>query len=124
MGGNTACAANASDTVFHFFPHCFDVRRELGIGEALGKQIERFENRQPGANQRDELLVKDQEFFEIDLLAPAHRNTRDGMPRLDGIDQETLLLVALPEVLFRRGFGYLLVDFAARVGIFQYELRH
>ena len=101
------------------------MRRELRVGQALGQQVQRFQNRQAGANQRDELLVEDQELLEVDLLlAAAHRHARDLAPRLDGVDQEALLREALAQVLFGGGFGHLLVDFAARIGVLEDELGH
>ncbi len=57
--------------VAHFFAHGFDVGLELGVGEALGQQVEALQNRQAGADQGDELLIEDEKFFEIELLAPA-----------------------------------------------------
>ena len=53
---------------------------ELRIGQPVGQQVEAFQNRQPGADQRDELLVEDQELFDIELLpAAAGRRPRAGM---------------------------------------------
>ena len=48
-----------------------DVGGEFGVGEALGEQVEGFQDGQAGADQGDELLVEDEEFFEIELLAAA-----------------------------------------------------
>src|ERR1700742_1493958 len=58
-------------TIANLFADGFDVGLELGVGEALGKQIEALENGQSGANQRNELLVEDQELFKIKLFAAA-----------------------------------------------------
>ena len=55
----------------HIVAHGIDVGREFRVGQPLGEQVERFQDRQAGADQRDELLVEDQEFFEIELLAAA-----------------------------------------------------
>ncbi len=53
------------DAAPDIFPHLVDGRRQLWVGEPFGEQVERLQNRQPGADQRDELLVKDQEFLKI-----------------------------------------------------------
>jgi hypothetical protein len=48
-----------------------DVGGELGVGEAVGEQVEPFEDREPGFDQRDELLIEDEELLQIQLLAAA-----------------------------------------------------
>ena len=56
-----------------------DVAPEFRVGEAVGEQVETFEDRQAGADEGDELLVEDQELFEIELLllaADARRERR------------------------------------------------
>ena len=80
----------------------------------------------PGANQRDELLVEDQELLQVDLLlaSAAHRDARDLAPRLDGVNQKALLGIAVAQFFFGCRFGHLLVHFAARIGVFQNEFRH
>ncbi len=129
MGGKTPClreGVRQKRAVFHLFADAFDVRRQLGVGQPLRQQIERFQDRQAGAHQRHELLVEDQEFFEIDLRfsrAP-HRDARDLAALLDGVDQEALLRVAVAQFLFGAGFGHLLVHLSARIGVFEDEFRH
>ena len=47
-----------------------------------------------------------------------------GHPRLDGIDQEALLRVAVAQFLFGAGGRYLLVDLAAPIRVFEDEFSH
>ena len=60
-------------TVAYIVADCLDVRTQLGIGQTIGQQVKAFEDRQAGADQRDELLVEDQELLDIDLLAAAQQ---------------------------------------------------
>ena len=46
------------------------------------------------------------------------------MRGLIGVDQEALLRVAVAQLLFGAGFGHLLVDLAARVGVLQDVFGH
>ena len=55
----------------HLVADALDVGAELGIGQALGQQVEGFQDRQSGADQRDELLVEDQELLQVQLLTAA-----------------------------------------------------
>ena len=58
------------------------------------------------------------------LAAATDGHARDLAAWLDGIDQETLLGEAVAQILFRAGFGHLLVHFAARIGVFQDKFGH
>ena len=51
--------------------HGLNVGSELGIGEALGKQVEALQNGQAGADQGNELLVEDEELLQVQLFLPA-----------------------------------------------------
>ena len=42
---------------------------KLRIGEPLRQQIQGFQNRKSGADQRHELLVENEELFEIELAS-------------------------------------------------------
>src|SRR5262249_31103771 len=106
--------------VLDFLTHAVDVDAELGVSETGGEQVEGFEDRQSGANERDELLIEDQEFFGIEFLAASALGERtDFRARLDGIDEEALLGKAISKLALGAGLGHLLMDFAARVGILQ-----
>ena len=54
--------------MLHIVAHGIDVGRKFWVGETLGEQVERFQDGQAGADQGDELLVEDEEFFEVELL--------------------------------------------------------
>src|ERR1039457_3036452 len=113
--------------IAHVVANRLDVRAELRVGEALGKQVQALEDRQPGANQRDELLVEDQEFFEIELLlfsADGDRYSRYLPPGLYRVNQEALLGVACAQLILSGRFGDLLVDLTPRVGVFYGKLGH
>src|SRR5581483_230957 len=112
--------------VLDLFAYRFDVRRELGIGQALGQKIERFQDRQTSADQRHKLLVEDQELLEVDLFAAAasDRYAGDLPPRFDRINQESLLREPVAQLFFRSSFGHLLVDFPARISVFEDKLSH
>src|SRR5262249_29609446 len=106
-----------------------DVGAELGVGKAVGEEVEAFEDREAGADEGDELLVEDQELLEVDLLAFGEAAGGGGKrggegTGLDGVDQEALLRVFIAEFLFRSGSGYLLMDLAAGVGVFENEVAH
>ena len=94
--------------------------------EAVGKQIETLQDWKAGLDQRDELLVEDQEFFEIELLAPARADAQclHGSGRLDRIDEKALLGITFAQFTFGCRFGDLLLDLAARVGELKYPFRH
>ncbi len=128
MGGNTPCRAKASESSDPFFTSS---RTALMCGASLAsvrrsdRRSSAFKIGSPGANQRDELLVEDQELLQVDLfLAAAHRHAGNLAARLDGIDQEALLGKPVAQFPFRAGFGHLLVHFAARVGVLENEFRH
>ncbi len=117
------------DAVADFVAHRANVRTEFGVGEAVRQQFERFQNRQPGAHQGDELLVEDQEFFQIQFLAASEErdlsgHACNGTARTNRIQQEALLRKAFADLRFGRSLGHLLVDFAARVGILENPLGH
>ena len=113
----------------HVFADGIDVGGQFRVGQPLGKQVERLENRQSGADQRDELLVEDQEFFQIQPPAPAGEGdvageAEPGAFRLHRIDQESLLRVALANFLRGGALRHLAVHFAARIRVFQNEVGH
>src|SRR5204863_6490316 len=84
-------------------------------------------DRQSGADQRDELLIEDQEFLEIELLlfsADGDRYTGDFSPGLYRVNEEALLGVTFAQLAFRIRFGHLLVNLAPRVGVLYRKLGH
>ena len=100
---------------------------EIGVGEAVGQQIERLQDRKTRANQGHELLVENEKPFEVELLRTAQDVAGDrqaGAARADRIDEKALLRVALAKLLFGDGGGGLLVDLATSVRVFQNPFRH
>ena len=76
----------------------------MGSVSRSREQVERLQDRQSGADERDELLIEDEEFLEIQLFSPARngnlaRKTDSRAFRLDGINQEALLRVAFADLL-------------------------
>ena len=55
--------------VLHFLADALDVARQFRVGQAVGQQLQALQNRQTGANQGHELLVENQELFDVELLA-------------------------------------------------------
>src|SRR5262249_50374895 len=106
----------------------FDVRTELGVGEALGQEVEGFQDGQSGADQGNELLVEDEKFFEVELLAAAEQSGgRDRGSRAAGpdrIDEEALLRIPVAQFLFGAGAGDLLMDLPAGIRVFEDEIGH
>ena len=99
------------------------MRAQFGVGQPVRQQVERFQNRQPRPNQRDELLIENQEFFEIELLAPPQqRNFRrepgHRPPRTDRVNQVAFLSEPVPDFLFARCLRHVLVYLPARVRVF------
>ena len=64
--------------------------------------------------------LKMRNFSRLSFLRPLKKLVpADAGARLDGIDQEALLGVAVAEFLFGAGGGHLLVDLAAAVGVLE-----
>ena len=76
-GGDGFAGLDAGGDVLH-------LGAESGVLLALGQQLQRAGDGQAGADEGEELLVEDQEGFEINLLlaGAAQRGAR-----LDGVDQ-------------------------------------
>ena len=58
------------------------------------------------------------------FLPPPIGHARNLAARLDRVNQEALLGIAVAHFPFGAGFGHLLVHFAARIGVLQNEFRH
>jgi hypothetical protein len=69
-------------------------------------------------------LVEDQELFEVESPRLAKQLRRRRQARLDGVDQESLLGIALPQFLFGVRRRDLLVNLAAAIGVLQHPLCH
>src|SRR5690606_6745574 len=83
------------------------------------------EDRQAGTDQGDELLIEDQELLEAELAAEVGgAELGELAPRLDGIDEEALFDVALPQPALVGRRLDALVDSALGVGVLQQELGH
>jgi hypothetical protein len=54
------------------------LRAEGGILLALGEQFQRGKNGQAGADERQKLLIEDQEGFQLDALASAGTASQAG----------------------------------------------
>src|ERR1035437_6877555 len=88
----------------HLVADGFYIGSELGIGQALGQQVQGLQDGQSGADQGDKLLVEDEELLQVDLLASAEQSSADASGAgLDGIDQEALMGVLLAEFLLGGG---------------------
>src|SRR5262249_26578644 len=76
------------------------------------------------ADQRDELLIEDDEFLYIQLLTAEEAGRGSGASRLDRVDQESLVDVALAQFLFAGGGSDLLVNLSPPIGVFENEVGH
>ena len=103
----------------HLVANGFDVATQFLIGEAVCQQVETFENGQASAHEGDELLIEDEEFFQIDGLftAGVGSKTRAQVFGTNRINQEALLGHAFAGLPFALGLGHGFVHLAARVGI-------
>src|ERR1035437_1156039 len=109
----------------HLVTDGLHVGSKLGIGQALGQQVQGLQDGQSGADQGDKLLVEDEELLQVDLLASAEESSADAAGAgLDGIDQETLLRVLLAQFLLGGCGGHLVVDLAAPVCVLKDKISH
>ena len=114
-------------SVLDVLPDRADVRTQLLVRQPVRQQIQALQNREAGADQGHELLVEDQEFLKVDLLAPlgpGDRNSGDFASRPDGIDQVALLGVLVADLFLSRALHHLLMDFSPRIGVLENEVRH
>ena len=109
----------------YFVPNAADVRPQLDVGQAVGQQIQPFQNRQAGPDQGDELLIEDQEALHVELLRPETTGGgRNARSCLYGINQKTLLRVPVAELFFGTAGHHLLMDLAADIGILEHKIGH
>src|SRR5437899_609444 len=95
---------------------------EVGVGEAVGQQIECFQNRQSRADQGHKLLIENEKPLQVELFRTAQDSSArrdDGPARPDRIDEKSLLRVALAHLLLSAGAGRLLVNLTARIRVFE-----
>jgi hypothetical protein len=87
------------------------------VREAVGQQIKTFQNRQPGPNQGDKLLIEDEEFLEINGLRSFLKTTEPyrEVLRPDRIDKVTLLGQPVASFVFAPCFRDLLMHLASRI---------
>src|SRR5665213_210250 len=94
---------------------------QVGVLLPFRQQLQRTQNRQPRPDQRQKLLVEDQESLKIDLLLgrlPQHRL------RLDRINQVSGLRKPRAQFFRRRGSMHLLLHAAPVIGEFDGEFGH
>ena len=100
----------------------FDVPAQDRVLHLCLQQVERSQNGQTGLDQRDELLVEDNEILRIDRRVALPESAYDAKaPGLNGDGQKALLLQAMPDF-----FGALtnlnrLNDLAGGLGVFARE---
>jgi hypothetical protein len=112
-----------------FFANGIDVGLEFRVRQTVGEQVQGFQDGQAGANQRDELLVEDEELVEVEFAAAAGdvdlaAERKRSSLRLDRVDEEALLRIALPDFLAGRALDHLVVDLTGRIGVFEDEFGH
>src|SRR6185437_1126462 len=109
----------------HVFANAVDVWPELQVGEALGEEVESFQDGQAGADESDELLVEDQEFFEIETLAATGQMECESTAfGFDVVDEEALARVAVADFLIGRALDDQVVNLTGRVGVLELEVSH
>src|SRR6185312_843409 len=99
----------------------FQLPTQIGVFLAFRQQLQRTQNRKPGADQRQKLLVEDQEGLKVDLLfrrLPQHRL------RLDRINQIPGLRKPRAQFFRRRSGMDLLLHTAPVISEFDREFSH
>ena len=124
--GNMLCAANASESNSPPLTRSRTLS-STAFSEAsfcrFNKQFKGGENRQPGMNQGEELLVENQKRTLPD--APAAALARAEHPaRLHPVNQVTLLRDPFPHLIYRVPVFELLGEMPALVCYFYEEFRH
>ena len=101
--------------------HVVQLRRKIRVLLVLGQHLNRAQNRQPGANQHEELLVENEKRLQFDL---ALREPPKSAPGFDGKDVVAGVNKAGAQLLGGGRGLHLLLHAAALVGQFDYEFRH
>ena len=95
MGGKTPWLRERigkQRAVLDVVPHGLYVAAEFRIGEAVGQQVQAFQDGQARPHQGDELLVEDEEFLKTDgfLRRPRFAQAGSEIARANGVDQVPL----------------------------------
>src|SRR3984957_14852311 len=109
----------------HPFSHIFEDRAQIRVFLPFDQEFERIQNGQSGSDEREKLLVENQERRLLQApAAPERHSSREQPLRLDPIDQ--VALRRKPVAHFGLGIAvlHLLVQVTALVRHFYYKFRH
>jgi hypothetical protein len=111
---------------FYAFTNVLKDRTKVGVSLAFSQELESGRDGQAGVDQGEKLLVEDDEFALLDLLAAraGHDAVAEETLGADGVDVKTLFGEAISQVCLRVRPLRLFENPAAFVGHFYKEFSH